>query len=243
MKRIVLKIGLLFFTVSSVYAVEKSSSSPNFQITKLKLKVNRLEEEIEGLKSIVDSSNSQKVLNKKIEKKIENLSNRVDKIETSIDKILKIISLLTTQKEDNIKKIDKKSITTTKIAKNNYTKNLSGKELFSKAFKFYKAKKYDKARAYFLEAVEKNYKQASSYFYIAESLYYQKRYEDAIIYYKKSIYKYDKPKYLSTLLLHTGISFFKIGDKESAKNFLEATIEEAPKSKNAKIAQKFLKKL
>ena len=228
------KIFIFLFFSNLLFA-----SDINREVAKLKLKVSALEEEVDGIKSVIDiSNNDKKIL--KLSKKVDNLSTRVDKLESSIDKILNILS-------ENKSKDKKENTSKIKIQKRNIVKNkikkMSGRDLFKKGIQLLKEKKYTEARNFFLDSVEKNYKAASSYFYIAETLYYQKRYKEAIVFYKKSIYKYDKPKYLSTLLLHTGISLYKIGDKQEARKFLEATINGFPNSKNAKIANKYLKKL
>jgi TolA-binding protein len=52
---------------------------------------------------------------------------------------------------------------------------------------------------------------------------------------------YDKAKYLPKLLLHSAISFKKIGDNENAKNFYNTLIEIYPKTKEAKEALRKLK--
>jgi len=180
-------------------------------IMKLKIKLGAIEENLDGIKSVLDSMGS-KVSSSKgdksLKKELDRLSIRVDKIESdnkkrfsaiesSINKILKIVSNKTT----TVKKV--KPI---KKNKNKKIKILSTKQIYKNSLSFLKHKKYQDARDGFLDLVDKKYKLDDSYFYIAESLYYQKRYKEAIVFYKKSVNKNDRSKYLATLLLHSGIN-------------------------------------
>ena len=74
-------------------------------------------------------------------------------------------------------------------------------------------------------------------------MFFQKRYKDAIYYYKKSVYKDDNSVFMPRLLLHTGISFKNIGDKSGAKKFFESLLGAYPNSNEAKEAKSYLKKL
>jgi TolA-binding protein len=116
----------------------------------------------------------------------------------------------------------------------------SKKSLLADAIKAYRAGKYDHAKELFTLLSEKNYKRATSNYYLGEIAYYQKRYNDAIVYYKKSASLYDKASYMPTLLLHTAISFKKLGEKENARRFFEALTATYPGSSQAKVAKKYL---
>jgi TolA-binding protein len=52
---------------------------------------------------------------------------------------------------------------------------------------------------------------------------------------------YDKAKYLPKLLLHSAISFDKIGDTQNAQNFYSTLIEIYPNTLEAKQASKKIK--
>jgi TolA-binding protein len=52
---------------------------------------------------------------------------------------------------------------------------------------------------------------------------------------------YDKAKYLPKLLLHSAISFDKLGDNENAQNFYYTLIDVYPNTKEAKEASKKIK--
>ena len=222
-------------------------------ITKTNLKLNNIREEIDGIKSVLDSmgdrvSTPKKVDTSKLEKRIDNLEKKVDyidkensarfkKIENSIEKVLKLLSSKNSPKKKK-KEVSKKSKKESKKIK-----ILSVSQIYKNATKLYKSKKYKDARDSFLDLVDKKYKLAESYYYIAESLFFQKRYKDAIHYYKLSVNKDDKSSFLATLLLHTGMSFKNSGDKVGAKRFFNSLIGAFPNSSQAKSAKNFLKKL
>jgi TolA-binding protein len=88
------------------------------------------------------------------------------------------------------------------------------------------------------QLVEKNYRPAECNYYIGEIKYYRKKYEDALYYFKTSMMLYDKAKYLPKLLLHSAISFERIGDMTNADNFYTTLIEVYPDTKEAKEASK-----
>ena len=220
-------------------------------IMKLNLKLSNLKDNVDGIKSILDSMGDKIVKEKKspkndFQKQIDKLSDKVDaidkessqrfeRIESSIEKLLNLLS-----KKSTVQNLSTKVLTSKKSKK---IKILSAKQIYKKAISSYKNKKYKEAIDYFLDLVDKKYKLATSYFYIAESLYNQKRYKDAIHYYKKSVNENDKSSFLATLLLHTGISFKNSGDKVGAKRFFNSLIGAYPKSSQAKEAKNYLKKL
>ncbi len=108
-----------------------------------------------------------------------------------------------------------------------------GVQLFAK-------RSYSLAKEKFKLAIAKNYKRASSNYYLGEIAYYTKNYHDAVKYYKKSASLYDSASYMKVLYLHTAISLLKIGEKEQAKNFFQFIIDNYPDTKVAKIAKRNL---
>jgi TolA-binding protein len=124
-------------------------------------------------------------------------------------------------------------------SQNKKTKLSSGDKL-KNAVALYRKKHYTKAFPIFIELSERSYKPATSNYYLGEISYYKKRYSDAIVYFKKSVGYYDKASYMPTLLLHTGISFHKLGDDDNKEKFLQALLSSYPQSNEAEIAEKYL---
>ena len=204
----------------------------------LKNDIQILKESIEGLKSVIssysdaigelkskystfDMNSSEK--NSVLEEKISILEENDKKIESTLKELAKLISSSGSKRVNRPKE-----------------KKLSSKALYNKALKTFRKHRYDEAEALFLELVSKNYRAAISNYYLGEINYYQKKYKEAVVFYKRSIQLYDKASYIATLLLHTGISFNRNGDKNYADKIFNALIANYPKSKEAKIAKKYL---
>jgi len=116
-------------------------------------------------------------------------------------------------------------------------------DLYKEGVRLFGQKQYDEAKKRFVITDEKGYKPAASNYYLGEIAYYTKQYEDAIFYFKKSAGLYDKASYIDVLLLHTGISLENTGKKDQAKLFYQNIIENYSGHNSAKIAKEKLKKL
>jgi len=199
-----------------------------------------LKESVEGLRSVI-SSYSDSIGEIKSKLAIMEL-NATSKNSENDEEISKRLSLL----EENDKKLESAIkelaalISSPKKSSSSKSKKLTSSELYTKAIKAFRKHRYADAEALFLELLNKKYRPARVNFYLGEANYYQRKYKDAIVFYKKSIELYDKASYIPTLLLHTGISFKKIGDTENAEKIFNALIANYPKSKEAKIAKKYL---
>ncbi len=211
------------------------------------LKIEQLEETIEGLRSVVES------MSNKIGKTGERLSeisshaNKVDSdeitaLQTQLDalkkestnnylKIEKALKKLTGVMTNSKKKVESKP-------KKKVTK--SNAQLIKDAVSNYRAKRYSKAKEIFTTLADKNYKPAQTNYYLGEIAYYRKNYDEAIYHYKKSVGYYDQASYMPTLLLHTALSFKKLGDEENAQRFFDTVLSTYPESAQANIAEKYL---
>ncbi|MFK5976691.1 MAG: tetratricopeptide repeat protein [Sulfurovum sp.] len=119
----------------------------------------------------------------------------------------------------------------------------SNNVIFSEGVTNFLDRKYDKAREKFILTDSKAYKVGASNFYLGEIAYNIKDYKNAIFYYKKSAGIDDKTSYIDTLLLHTGTSFEKSGNKTKAKAFYQNLIDTYPNNKTAILAKEKLRKL
>ena len=115
--------------------------------------------------------------------------------------------------------------------------------LYTEGVRLFGKKQYDQAKERFTITDQKGYKPAASNYYLGEIAYYTKQYEDAIFYYKKSAGLYDKASYIDVLLLHTGISLENTGKKDQAKLFYQNIVDNYSGHNSAKIAKEKLKKL
>ncbi|MGD9969328.1 MAG: tol-pal system YbgF family protein [Sulfuricurvum sp.] len=120
----------------------------------------------------------------------------------------------------------------------------SDKQSFEKdANELFNQQKYAEAQAAYEQMIQNKYKVAESYYKIGETLFERKMYKDAVSYYKESASKDDKAGYMPTLLLHSGISMEKIGEKNTAKMFYQATVSKFQGTGAAKEAAERISKL
>jgi len=112
--------------------------------------------------------------------------------------------------------------------------------IYRRGVQLFSQRNYNLAKEKFEETLARNYKKASSSYYLGEIAYYTKNYPEAIKYYKQSASLYDNASYMPILYLHTAISLARDGQKEQARNFFQFIIDSYPNTKAANIAKKNL---
>ncbi len=237
-----------------IYSNKKAILTNKKEMRSLKYKVEQLSESIEGLRSVVDSL-SEKIgqTGQKLHQidaqntrakddEIRQLKSELSQQKAYSQKLSTALQKLTVMIDDMsvnyVKKSELKNLKKKVTTKPN--KKISNRVLLKQAIKLFRAKKYADASSKFSVLAQKSYKPATSNYYLGECSYYQKSYEEAIVYFKKSAGYYDKASYMPTLLLHTAMSFEKLGDDENADRFFQAVIASYPNSAQAKIAKKHL---
>ena len=175
---------------------------------------------------------------------IEQNKQNIERLKSSFDQIANLVneinSKYVTKKEFNklIAILDKKAKSKAKKIKK-FKK--SKKSMMAEARKLFKKDYFTKAKPIFEDLVAKNYRPAESNYYLGEISYYRKDYKQALYHFKLSMTLYDKAKYLPKLLLHSAISFEKLGDNENAQNFYNTIVDIYPDSIEAKEASKKIK--
>ncbi len=210
---------------------------------------NNFTSEIQKLKAYVEESRKiQEANNKQVKKVLAELSSLVDAINAnyvsknelndanlSVKTITPSVVVSTTDsnstiennntqntQDDKAKQIDE----SWKKKKNNEILELAIKDVDKNAFED------SKAKLNFL--ISKQYKPARANFWLGEIEYKQKKYNNAIAYYKKSSALSTKGDYFLKLLYHTAISLDKIGDPKTANGFYKALKTNYPNSPEAK---------
>lgn len=271
-------VSLLAFATTMAYAEPSvyghSYSSGSAQVKRntnaiysLKEKIARQQEEIDGLKSLIESLSQQ--VNRLIaptkpsrngsadeSKTIRQLQERVARLEKRLE------SSRSTQKtrsasrsasaakkrstlskagtaQSSSKKATRK--TSTGSGGNSYLQKAPSAKLFSRGVRLINQKKYSDAKLRFDILLTRHYKPASSNFYEGEIAYRTGHYDEAIKYYQKSAELNENAVYMDRLLLHTALSLEKSGDKEQARNFFQAIVDGYPGTTSARIAKKHLK--
>ncbi len=121
-------------------------------------------------------------------------------------------------------------------------KNMSKSAIYAKAKKDFGKFYFNDAVTMFEYLLTKNYKTPEVDYYLGEIWYHRQNYKDAIIYYKKSALLDAKAPYMPRLMLHSALGFSRMGDASNASNFYSTLIDLYPKSKEATLARKYLKK-
>ncbi len=229
---------------------EKGVLDNRREIQNLKNIVTEYQNRIDGLITIINGLNKQ-VLELK-EQQSTNINNNISNDNNKTYSLLLELSQLVDQINNNYvtKEELKNLLAGNKIVKNNNISlnrdNLNKDNstdistTYRRAVQLFAQKSYNTAKEKFLEAIAKNYKTASSTYYLGEIAYYTKNYNQAIKYYKKSASLYDNASYMKILYLHTAISLARIGQKEQAKNFFQFVLDNYPNTKAADIAKKNL---
>lgn len=187
---------------------------------------------------------------KQLKSHIEQNDKNIKTLKSSFDKIVKLVNEINTnyitKQEFNklLKELDKKPVST-KSSQSSSTKSSqstkSSKERLEEAKLLFKKDYFTKAKPIFLDLISKNYRPAECNFYMGEISYYRKKYKNALGYFKRSMTLYDKANYLPKLLLHSAISFDRLGDSANAQNFYTTIVEIYPESIEAKEASKKIK--
>ncbi|HDZ5066140.1 TPA: tetratricopeptide repeat protein [Campylobacter jejuni] len=227
--------------VNSQYA---KSNSRLTQVEKSNQDIeNNFTSEIQKLKAYVEESRKiQEANNKQVKKVLAELSSLVDAINANYVSKNELndvnLSVKTTPaivaadvnntiennstQDDKAKQIDE----SWKKKKNNEILELAIKDVNKNAFED------SKAKLNFL--ITKQYKPARANFWLGEIEYKQKKYNNAIVYYKKSSSLSTKGDYFPKLLYHTAISLDKTGDTKAANGFYKALKTNYPNSPEAK---------
>lgn len=93
----------------------------------------------------------------------------------------------------------------------------------------------------FLELYPKHDLAANAHYWLGESYYSEKNYEQAVIEFQEVIKNFPDKDKAPAAMLKQGMSFKEMGDNKSAQYIYKKLIEEHPKSNEAKIAREKLK--
>jgi tol-pal system protein YbgF len=112
--------------------------------------------------------------------------------------------------------------------------------LYQKGYEAMKEGNLSKARELFSSFLERNPKHnlaANAQYWIGESYYSEKRFEDAVLEFENVIKNYPDKDKAPAAMLKQGMAFRELGDTKSANYIMKRLVEEHPKSEEAKIAR------
>lgn len=217
----------------------------NEQIEQIKITQKQYGENIQNFIKIVDGL-GEKI--KELSGVGTDLNNLIVKEFESVRSELKKQADVILKDQENIQKlsleIEKLYEDRKKIQEKNAFKDPNKKaEVFKEAKSLYWDKRFEDSRVRFTWLLEQGYQKAESNFFLGQIAFRQRRYEEAIYYYKESAVSNDKASYMPTLMLHTIKSFQALKDVESAKKFIDSLLALYPNSKEAKEAKAIQNKL
>ncbi|EAI3899265.1 tetratricopeptide repeat protein [Campylobacter coli] len=234
--------------INSQYA--KSNSRLTQLETNFEAMENNLSTELQNLKAYVEESRKiQDTNNKQIKKILAELSSLVDSINANyVSKDDLNDFNLSTKNTFIIPTSDDKN--TTSLKENNASvipvkekevkqiddswKKKKNNEILDLAIKDLNDNSYENSKTKLNYLISKQYKPARANFWLGEIEYKQKKYNNAIAYYKTSSALSTKGDYFPKLLYHTAISLDKIGDPKTANGFYKALKTNYPNSPEAK---------
>lgn len=234
--------------INSQYA--KSNSRLTQLETNFEAMENNLSTELQNLKAYVEESRKiQDTNNKQIKKILAELSSLVDSINANYvskddlnDFNLSAKNTLviptsddknaTSLKENNASIIPVKEKEVKQI--DDSWKKKKNNEILDLAIKDLNDNSYENSKTKLNYLISKQYKPARANFWLGEIEYKQKKYNNAIAYYKTSSALSTKGDYFPKLLYHTAISLDKIGDPKTANGFYKALKTNYPNSPEAK---------
>ncbi|MBI4843986.1 MAG: tetratricopeptide repeat protein [Nitrospirae bacterium] len=117
------------------------------------------------------------------------------------------------------------------------------KDVYDSAYKLYESGNYKDARAEFESVVgdyEKNEFTVDSKFWIAESFFMEKQYENAILAYDEILKNFPDSDKIPASKLMQGLAFYELKDTETAEYILKNLIELFPDSPEAATARNTL---
>lgn len=118
--------------------------------------------------------------------------------------------------------------------------------VYQKALETYRAGDMAKAREEFTAFLEKNPTHelaANAHYWLGESYYGEKRYDQAVLAFQEVIKNFPGKEKAPAALLKQGMSFKEMGDAKSARFVYRKLVDEYPKSEEAAKAKEKLKEL
>jgi TolA-binding protein len=204
--------------------LQNSSKTQNQQIELLQQDIVDLKKQLElnnkNMESLKDSFD-----------KIVDLANKINKDYVTKEEFNKLLSML-----------DKKEVAAKpKSSTKSGVPNKPSRELMKEVRVLFKKDYFTKAIPILEHLISIKHRPAECNYYMGEINYYRDNYKDALHYFKTSMMLYDKASYLPKLLLHSAISFEKIGDMENAKSFYNTVVDVYPGTNEAAEASKKIK--
>ena len=183
------------------------------------------------------------------------LSGKVDDVRLLAQKPSEDLALLKedtdrrlTAMEDRLSKLDKNLEELQKAAAEAKTKEMeqSPDVLYQRGLDTLKGGDTEKAREYFTKFIElfpKHDLTANAHYWLGETYYHEKKYDQAILEFQEVIKNYPDKEKVPAAMLKQAMAFKELGDAKSARYVYKKLIEDSPQTDEARIAKEKLKEL
>ncbi len=228
----------------SLKGTEEEQKATSAAVSDLFLKVQSLTTELQILTGRFEEARyfSEKTSEDLTESK-DSLIAQIKELEVSINDLKRRIASIEREKTLVEKQKPARDIKKTKEKELPEAPAKKAKDVYMEAYKLFKEERFGEARERFLGILEnypENEYSDNARFWIGESYYRGKNYEDAILAYEELLKKNPTSDKVSGALLKQGLAFFELNDKKTGKIILEKLIEKFPDSEQAKHAKKKL---
>ncbi len=226
---------------------EKAVLENKKTIQKLFNKINEQQQKIDGLTSIIEGQSREILELKEQLEAVSSASTSSSDNNETYSLLLQLSQTVDTINSNYVTRDELKKLLAGSRPSGTHNTNLgspttgsNSADIYRKGVQLFAKRSYSASKEKFEETLARNYKPASSNYYLGEIAYYSHNYNEAIAYYKQSASLYDKASYMPVLYLHTAISLDKVGQKEQAKGFYQYVIDNYPNTRSASIARKRL---
>ncbi|EGK7561783.1 tetratricopeptide repeat protein [Campylobacter coli] len=235
---------------STLEGINSQYAKSNSRLTQLEAMENNLSTELQNLKAYVEESRKiQDTNNKQIKKILAELSSLVDSINANyiskddlndFNLSAKNTLVISTSDDKNATSLEENNASVIPVKEKEVKqtddswKKKKNNEILDLAIKDLNDNSYENSKTKLNYLISKQYKPARANFWLGEIEYKQKKYNNAIAYYKTSSALSTKGDYFPKLLYHTAISLDKIGDPKTANGFYKALKTNYPNSPEAK---------
>ncbi len=180
--------------------------------------------------------------------KVEDVTQTAKKPAEEISLLKEDLDRRLTALEDRMAKVEKNYDELQKKMGEGGTKQVevSPETLYQQGLDAFKAGNTQKARELlgkFVEQYPNNELAANAHYWIGESYYTEKAYDQAVLEFEKVIKNYPNKEKVPAAMLKQGLAFKGLGDKVSAKYVLKKLIDSFPHSSEAALAKARLKEL
>ena len=187
------------------------------------------------------------------------LSGKVDDFAIAVKKPAEDLSLLREDLQQRLAALDErigkvekgfeglqKKVAEAEAARAREAEKVSPEGLYQKGLDAYRAGNFPAARegfARFLELHPKHELAANARYWMGETYYSEKKYEQAILEFQEVIRNFPGREKVPAAMFKQAVAFIEIGDTKSARFVLRKLVEEHPASEEAKRAKERLKDL